>query len=600
MKKFTQITIIITTLIIPTANTAPPPCPRGEYRLGNNECWPCEPGFFCNNINSTKTPCPPQTWSGRGFDACVKCKACEDGTVLIQACSPARGDAVCGVCPPGFECYDGVATPCSAGWYSSPNGTMCIRCPTNFSSEEGSERCECMRWNGDECEHCQAAGMVSVGSTCRPTPAGFGIMGNGNIRVCPANTFSTDDGKCTPCGSNAESSAGASKCDCTEGYVMTSSSSCTPCISGTVYNSKEKKCTLCTIGHFCLGKTHIEPCPPDTWAHRGAAMCSRCRINAWCAGGCTDPSNCTCDTGFVGSECTRCPERTTASEDGSSCIPCPPGKECRGGSEVWDCKLSTWSNGSVARCNKCQTCPEITATRCNATHDSVCERTTTPLAVINVYQQYKSKVEGETFAMFAMVYTASIPKATLLRICDLEKCIQCFQGTCPSSTGSGNKLVRPDKYEIVVQLRTDVHRLSQNLEALTQTAFLAETARNTMAKLTDQPFVFNSRVEHSIICPEEEDDDSSSSSSLFWGCQTKASKKVTSTTRTWLGLALAVLITASMLVCTAKSTSSRWGYKMPEQQHQQQMALLSSTPASSPIKRRNDINNDTDIDNDFN
>ena len=546
------ITVIILLLSLPGLTIAinnTTSCPRGEYTLGS-ECWPCEPGFY-SAANGTKHPCPVNTWSGRGFDACVKCSTCDEGTVIIKPCSPERGDAVCSVCPPGFECHDGLLRQCSAGWYSNnENISSCTKCPTNHSSEAGSATCECMRWNGDTCEHCQSVGMIVVGATCRTTPTGFGMTEDGSIHICPQNTFSVPTGKCTRCGSNAESPAGASQCDCISGYVMTAGG-CTPCKSGTVY-IKERKCTLCALGHFCLGKKHMEPCPPDTWAGRGAAMCSQCRINSWCAGGCTDAANCTCDPGFVGSECTRCPERTTETDDGKSCMPCPPGKECKGGADIRDCTLSTWSNGSVARCNKCQTCEEITTTRCNATHDSVCERTATALAVINIYQQYKTLVDGETFAVFAMVYATSIPKAALLRICDQEKCIQCFQGMCPSSTGSNNKLIMPDKYEIVIQLRTDVHRLTQNLDALTQTAFLAETARATMAKLTDQEFVFTSRVEHTVICPAE-DNNNNDDNALMWGCQKGA--KGSNTTRTWVGFALAVLITASIIACT--TTASR-------------------------------------------
>ena len=555
------IMLLLPSITIALNTTSSSSCPRGEYTLGV-ECWPCEPGFY-SSTNGTKHPCPTNTWSGRGFDECVKCTACDEGKVLIQPCSPERGDAVCSECPPGFECHYGSLRQCNAGWYSSNDSVSCTKCPANFTSEAGSDACECMRWNGDACEHCQSAGMIVVGTACRPTPAGFGMRENGSMHICPKNTFSTAHGKCTRCGSNAASPVGASQCDCISGYVTTTNG-CTPCKSGTVYDNRERKCTLCTLGHFCLGKTHMEPCPPDTWAHRGAAMCSQCRINSWCGGGCTDAANCTCDSGFVGSECTRCPERTTETDDGKSCTPCPPGKECKGGADVRNCALSTWSNGSLARCNKCQTCAEITATRCNATHDSVCERTATALAVINVYQQYKTHTDGETFAMFAMVYTATIPKATLLRICDLEKCIQCFQGICPSSTGSNNRLITPDRYEIVIQLRTDIHRLTQNLEALTQTAFLAETAKITMAKLTDQEFVFTSRVEHTVICPDQDNDDdpSPTSDAIMWGCQKKNANAAT--TRTWVGFALAVLITACILICTTTQKARTTGY-MPAQ-----------------------------------
>ena len=262
---------------------------------------------------------------------------------------------------------------------------------------------------------------------------------------------------------------------------------------------------------------------------------------------CVTQENCTCDDGFVdhGGECRRCPaatmkpvnrRKTDGEEDENiGCIPCPRGMECMGGDEVRSCDLATFSGGNRSHCKRCSTCEEITVARCNATHDSVCEHTPYAMAIITLTQLYHTEVNGETFAMFALVLASSLPKAQLVKVCGGEEqstCVHCFQGQCPiprmkrleSSTGY--------TFELVIEIRSNALRLASNVESLTQSAFLPQLAKTIMSKLTDTPFTLLSRVEHTVICPDEAE----------WNGGECVEQATTNSARTWLGLGVSIVL----------------------------------------------------------
>jgi hypothetical protein len=161
----------------------------------------------------------------------------------------------------------------------------------------------------------------------------------------------------------------------------------------------------------------------------------------------------------------------------------------------------------------------------------VCERTTVPLGVLSVFQQYTTDyVDGEMFGTFALLYVASIPKAQLLRVCDKDQCVQCFQGLCPARM---RRLYGPG-YELAFEVRTFASRIDDNLETLNRPTFLSEHAKTTMRKLTPEPFLFFSRIEHSTICPH----------GLVWdrvACRERRNSN-RDAQRSFLGLAVSVLI----------------------------------------------------------
>jgi hypothetical protein len=193
--------------------------------------------------------------------------------------------------------------------------------------------------------------------------------------------------------------------------------------------------------------------------------------------------------------------------------------------------------GNQSHCTACTACKELTTARCNATHDSVCEATPYALAILTLTQYYKTQVDGETFAMFAMVLASSLPKAQLIKACGggEPRCVHCFQGQCPIARMK--RIAAPahgGTYELVVEIRSNAVRLSTNIESLTQSTFLPELAKTTMSKLTDLPFALRSRIEHSVLCP----------GAAEWNGSECVPPVATNSARTWLGLGVSIVILA--------------------------------------------------------
>jgi hypothetical protein len=210
------------------------------------------------------------------------------------------------------------------------------------------------------------------------------------------------------------------------------------------------------------------------------------------------------------------------------------------------CEIGTFSPGNLSQCHGCARCDETTVGRCNATHDSLCERTAYPLAVIDIWQQYRTFVDGETFLMFAMVLASSIPKTQLAKVCDDKGCVRCFQGLCPA-TGSVKMLFGP-VYEVSMEIRTDVVGLSAGIESLTQSKYLESVAHATMAKITDAQFSLQSRVEHRVICPDGAAWDGKT-------CQFPAN-------RTWLGLGIVSAVLIVIGVVGMHRETRNWALSM--------------------------------------
>ena len=222
----------------------------------------------------------------------------------------------------------------------------------------------------------------------------------------------------------------------------------------------------CAIGEYCA---------------TGSPACWPCAANHFCRNGIQTP----------------CPNGQWSLARSGECRPCPPGMEC--GTTLRRCGLGTFSPENRSRCDPCTECKELTLQRCNATHDSVCGKARSPIAVVRIHQEFRTAVHAEVFGVFAMIYASTLPKSRLMQICDAERCVDCFQGVCPVA-----KLQRLEgpAYRTTIEIRSDAHRLQHNVHSLTQSAFLQETAKDTMRKLTDTPFVAYARVEHNVICPE--------------------------------------------------------------------------------------------------
>jgi hypothetical protein len=225
---------------------------------------------------------------------------------------------------------------------------------------------------------------------------------------------------------------------------------------------------------------------------------------------------------------------------GGVCVPCDPGYECQGGNEVRACGLGTYSQGNQSKCSACTDCKEIVTARCNATTDSACAQTTVPLAVVTIYMTFKTHVDGETFAMFALIFVASLPRTRLVSVCGDDACYECFQGVCPAQRMKAR--LQGPVYQITAEARFNANKLNQNLEILAQGSSLREAAAAAMGKLTNSPFSSESHVQHEVICP----------GGMAWDkrlslCYT-TSDTGGSSPRTWAGLIAGVLILAAVAV----------------------------------------------------
>lgn len=529
-------------------------CAIGERMLSNCSdadptavCWPCDAGFWCQN--GTQEACAAGHWSARGAGACSACSArCpRSGDMAVLPCTRSS-DLLCVACPPGYGCdAENRATPCPINTYSVDGA--CVRCKANTSSAAGATECYPSQCAADE--------FMSADGSCQSCPPGYGCDGNGAAAACPANTYSSD-GRCVACDPNAASpprSGSADACVCNPGFVKTTDGRCSACKSGTVWN-ESVGCVLCEPGYYCVGRVHRDVCPIDTYSSKGSAVCMDCRPFSGCARPpCTDPSNCTCDPGYIesrtGGHCARCAPGTAKASD-DRCAPCAPGHECLGGNDVNRCGLGRFSGGNLSRCAVCTDCREIVVSRCNATHDSVCAPTTVALAVVTVFQNFRTELDGETFAMFAMIFASSLPKARLLSICSQDICLDCFQGVCPVQRMKSR--LSPPIYRLTLEARFNAAKLYQNLEVLSETRFLFDTASAVMRKLTDVPFDTDSRIEHEIICPE----------GLVWDrrlamCYAPLDP-ASSSQRTWVGLVLGICLLIAIGVYGGRHGIRRAGW----------------------------------------
>jgi hypothetical protein len=125
-------------------------CPEGEYcptsatRLacgagdwcpaGSTAPAPCAADFFCPNT-TVQLPCPPNATSAQGSTACT----CNHGTYAVDG-------PLCALCPGGFFCRDGAATPCPMDAFCVRGAAVPVPCPPLSTApmySNASEACEC-------------------------------------------------------------------------------------------------------------------------------------------------------------------------------------------------------------------------------------------------------------------------------------------------------------------------------------------------------------------------------------------------------------------------------------------------------------------------
>jgi hypothetical protein len=211
------------------------------------------------------------------------CEDCPIGFSQID-----QGQASCIKCSPGeFNDHAGAdkCKPCSKATYFGGKGrdSSCIDCPTGWSSEVGSAKC-------------QACGAGTFGVGCKNCPLGYARKGN-----------DIDATQCQQCnlGETTPDEGGAATCSgCDLGTYGSSQGHCSTCPSGKFQDEREQaECKTCIDGKIPnLGKT---ACESTTW---------------------TTASDCN-DGQYLNDSSTY--------QENHTCAPCPRGASCKGDIAWW-------------------------------------------------------------------------------------------------------------------------------------------------------------------------------------------------------------------------------------------------------------------------
>ena len=331
----------------PEGSSQPVPCPMGTYGIesaavapaysvGNGldtfdvkGCFPCPPGFYCDQLNMTLVDsaksCPEGSYcpqgASRGDQPCSKGYYCPAKTPIEVPCPPGTyqneiGKASCKPCPAGKYCDGFDAKPeaknCEVGHYcpegtdnpiackpgtfnpdrSSTDSTACIPCSQgyfcpNFGMSILDETFVCQK--GYHCHSGSVHPRPYNDTSNEPCPPGFFCPNEYNInpylsiltpQACPRGTYNP-------------STTGESEDDCL------------PCRGGWVCETSGlfEPTRKCPAGFFC---------PSDEKTYSPTNVCP---INYYCPEGTADPIP--CPLGYY--------QLQTQSEE---CIICPPGSYC--------------------------------------------------------------------------------------------------------------------------------------------------------------------------------------------------------------------------------------------------------------------------------
>ncbi|XP_031422754.1 tumor necrosis factor receptor superfamily member 14-like isoform X2 [Clupea harengus] len=154
--------VIIVLMIQLTVSGISPACGRAEYRIGQECCPMCGPGYYvrrhCTEFKSTTcVPCPSSTFTDapNGLVSCRSCTFCDSsaGLRVKRACS-STSDTLCEPLE-GHYCTDPIKdgcrgavehTKCSPGQYVNQTGTastdtVCGDCVGNTYSDGSFTSC---------------------------------------------------------------------------------------------------------------------------------------------------------------------------------------------------------------------------------------------------------------------------------------------------------------------------------------------------------------------------------------------------------------------------------------------------------------------------
>eukprot|EP01113_Clastostelium_recurvatum_P034610 TRINITY_DN4715_c0_g1_i2.p1 TRINITY_DN4715_c0_g1~~TRINITY_DN4715_c0_g1_i2.p1 ORF type:complete len:1762 (+),score=339.09 TRINITY_DN4715_c0_g1_i2:247-5286(+) len=192
-------------------------CPEGTSapNYGSQNCTPCIPGYFSQNLDVPHPTCSP----------------CPAGTH-----APHPGTSSCTVCPPGTKANTEGAPSClqcEAGTYGNSSALVsCTHCRDKSSPNENSTVCECVPGyfsyeSGGTCMTCPNGGICEGGTSLAARP-GFwrASPGHSSFEACPS-----------------PSCQGGHLSQCAVGY---SGPLCAVCQAG--YGSHDKSCVRCDQG----------------------------------------------------------------------------------------------------------------------------------------------------------------------------------------------------------------------------------------------------------------------------------------------------------------------------------------------------------------
>lgn len=245
-------------------------CKRGKYfHEYSSSCKKCYYGSYMpfENTFSGCLQCPPNSYSGRGYSACITCK---EKTALMRS-------GKCASCRPG-QFYDMYSQKC----YGCPRNTFtpsrdvfpsCFDCGFSSFSFFGS----------DKCTHCKLGTTLLIDGKCGKCRAGTHLHRDlGHICVtCPVNTYSYEGimEYCDNCPDGSYARPGSSSCFfCPhEQAFMISDNECGVCPPGKTYYTPDAKCVRCYPGTYKpeTGNDSCKTCPKGYVPNRDRIACEK-------------------------------------------------------------------------------------------------------------------------------------------------------------------------------------------------------------------------------------------------------------------------------------------------------------------------------------
>eukprot|EP00960_Hanusia_phi_P003150 93310-Hanusia_phi.AAC.1 len=188
--------------------------------------------------------CTTDQYVEQGASICTKCTVCQDGEVVVSACS-ALHDSICRTCTP---CHSDqyVASPCN-----QTADNVCRNC--SICNLDQILLRECNGSSDRECGDCHNFSVTLDGLTCSCIE-GFERTNTSNVCTpCKPNTYKDEinNSLCKPCPEFSicpQQSTNLSDCQCIAGYER-----------------KDGICIPCPLGFYkeSVGNSQCESCPSN-------------------------------------------------------------------------------------------------------------------------------------------------------------------------------------------------------------------------------------------------------------------------------------------------------------------------------------------------